>query len=65
MREHFREQLQKEMTRGQFLQVMAGLLLAVFGVHNLLAFFSSEQNAARSSDSSALDQSFGSRRFGK
>lgn len=65
MRERFREQLQKEMTRSQFLQVMAGLLLSVFGFQSLLSFFSPSQPSERHPLSPGIDQDFGTRRFGR
>jgi len=65
MRERFREQLQKEMTRGQFLQIMGGLLLSVFGFNNLLHLFGSDQTDRRNNGIPSSDQSFGTRRFGK
>ncbi len=65
MRERFREQLQKEMTRGQFLQIMAGLLLSIFGFNNLLSFFSPSQSSECHPLSPGIDQDFGTRRFGR
>jgi hypothetical protein len=65
MRERFREQLQKEMTRGQFLQIMAGLLLSIFGFNNLLALFTSDQKPGRNASVANSNEYFGTRRFGK
>jgi hypothetical protein len=66
MREYLREQLNKEMTRKQFLQAMAGLLLAVFGFHNLVNFLTSSTGSHTTSQHPpATDpDGFGSRRFG-
>jgi hypothetical protein len=67
MRDYFRDQLNKEMTRKQFLQALAGLLLAVFGFHNLVNFLSSSQQPLHSSDhgKATNPDGFGSRNFGK
>jgi hypothetical protein len=65
MRERFREQLQKEMTRGQFLQIMAGLLLSIFGFNNLLALFGSNEKSAKTASAASQNQYFGTRKFGK
>jgi len=65
MREYLREQLDKEMTRKQFLQTMAGLLLAVFGYHNLLQFMTNSANHKTSQHAAATNpDGFGSRSFG-
>lgn len=65
MREYLREQLNKEMTRKQFLQTLAGLMLAVFGFHNLLNFLGASGNPHTSSHGKATDpDGFGSRSFG-
>jgi hypothetical protein len=70
MHDYIREQLQREMTRKEFLQILTGILLSVFGFHNLLALLSGHA-AGSTRPSSAVDSllgdsrhGFGSRKFG-
>lgn len=67
MHDRIREQLEREVTRKEFLQVIAGLLLAVFGVHNLITFFlnvSDPNKRITSLPNEEASRGFGSRKFG-
>lgn len=69
MRELIREQLAKEMTRKQFLQYMAGVMLMVFGLENIINLLlrprAGQATAAGKIQMDNSEHGFGSRRFGK
>jgi hypothetical protein len=68
MRDNMREQLNTEITRKQFLQYLAGALLMVFGLNNLLSLLTggkTEHHVWHQGAPVATDHSgFGSRKFG-
>ncbi len=68
MRKNLNDLLTKEMTRKQFLQLMAGGMLALFGFSNFLAFLSSQGRVPEHLiDESPQDpgrHGFGSSKFG-
>jgi hypothetical protein len=59
--------LDQTMSRREFLQMGAGLILALFGVQNLIATFQKHtyRNTAPSSLMTPNGDGFGSRKFGK
>lgn len=60
--------LQREMTRQEFLQYVAGAVVVLFGLSNLLSFFNPFAKGALSSDKKLAHadakHGFGSRKFG-
>ena len=68
MQSSLHEHLNKEITRKQFLQYMAGTVLAVFGLSSLLSLLSSgraiERQIAVGVPGGDSSSTFGSRRFG-
>jgi len=69
MREQWRERLNTEITRGQFLRYMGGALLMVFGLDNLLSLLagSNRLNVPTPAPQPLPDQAagFGTRKFGR
>lgn len=69
MRENLREQLNTEISRKQFLQYMAGAMLMVFGLNNIISLLAGNKiehhvlYPKRPSDADGRD-GFGSRKFG-
>jgi hypothetical protein len=69
MRDAFREQLNKQMTRKEFLQWLLAAALAIFGFHNLITLLTGASHSApRTSTASQPTNNltgFGTRRFGR
>lgn len=63
MRDNLREQLNKEMTRKQFLQYLTGALLMVFGLHNLVSLLTGSKHIIVQQEAQGR-HGFGSRSFG-
>jgi hypothetical protein len=66
MRDYLREQLQREITRKEFLQILGVLLLSVFGVHNFVNIIAGNFPGSKSKRRSGTPAShgFGSSKFG-
>jgi hypothetical protein len=64
MREFRNKLLTKEMTRKQFLQFMAGALVAFLGMSNFLSFLSKHSEHPNKSVVNDSSHGFGSRKFG-
>lgn len=70
MRDRLRVALETEMTRKQFLQYLAGILLMVFGLDNLLSLLFGDKNHIHlpsGTNASTADGvgGFGTRKFGE
>ena len=68
MRDSFREQLNKQMTRKEFLQWLFAALLAIFGFHNLIALLTgTSSHTSRPLGGQPVQDvtGFGTRRFGR
>lgn len=63
MIDHTNKLLQKEVTRKEFLQCVAGSLIFVFGFHNLLSLLQRYRQADQPRQPEALS-GFGTRKFG-
>jgi hypothetical protein len=65
MRDYLREQLQREITRKEFLQILGVLLLSVFGVHNFVNIIAGNLPGAKHRSSHGrASHGFGSSKFG-
>jgi hypothetical protein len=67
MRDYLREQLQREITRKEFIQILGVLLLSVFGVHNFVNIIAGNFPGAkgkRGSNHATASHGFGSSKFG-
>jgi len=65
MRDNLREQLDKEITRKQFLQYMAAAMLAMFGLNNLVSLLTGNKPQRVVVQQPPNDHDgFGTRRFG-
>jgi len=64
MRDNMREQLNKEMTRKQFLQYLAGALLMIFGFNNLMTLLLGNKSQRILLQPETDRSGFGSRKFG-
>lgn len=67
MRDYLREQLQREITRKEFLQIFGVLLLSVFGVHNFVNIIAGNFPGAKGrhrSNGAPASHGFGSSKFG-
>jgi hypothetical protein len=70
MRDGLRGTLNTEVTRKQFLQYLAGVLLMIFGLDNLISLLKNDLRHAKylpnsNTSSSNGTSSFGSRKFGE
>jgi hypothetical protein len=64
---NMRDKLNTEITRKQFLQVMAGAVLMVFGLDNLISLLTGhkfQKNIFINGQGSEADHGFGSSKFG-
>jgi hypothetical protein len=70
MRDYLRDQMQREITRKEFLQILTGVMLSVFGFHNIIALLSGKSPVTQHILGEPTDGSkdgrhgFGSSRFG-
>lgn len=56
--------LEREVTRREFLQIMAGGIAVIFGVHNLISYIMSFNHDKKASEAVGTSHGFGSRSFG-
>jgi len=66
MRDNLREQLDKEITRKQFLQYMAAAMLTMFGLNNLVSLLTGNkpQRIVIETQPQTNHDGFGTRKFG-
>jgi hypothetical protein len=66
MRDYLREQLQREITRKEFIQILGVLLLSIFGVHNFVNIIAGNFPGTKGKrrGGGPASHGFGSSRFG-
>jgi len=64
MEKKYKELSKTAMSRKHFLQFIAGGLLALFGLHNLIAYLSRQNPAAMHTSAETPSRGFGSSKFG-